>query len=59
MKALIEKIKTFLSCEEALSVTEYAVMLAFIALFAIAALTQFGTHVSGLYSAIDATMPGT
>lgn len=59
MTALIQGIKTFLICEEALSATEYAVMLAFIAMLAIAALTQFGTHVSGLYSAVDATLPNT
>ena len=59
VKGLVEGIKAFAICDEALSTTEYAVMLAFIALFAIAALTQFGTHVSGLYSAIDETMPGT
>ena len=57
MTALIQKIKTFLSCEEALTTTEYAVMLAFIAVFTIAALTQFGTHISGIYSAIAATVP--
>jgi Flp pilus assembly pilin Flp len=57
MNALFRKAGLFLRSEDGPTGTEYAILLAMIAMFAIVALSQFGEHVSGLYSVVDGTMP--
>ncbi len=57
MKALLAKAGTFLRAEDGPTATEYAIMLALIAMFAVAAFGQFGDRVSGIYSVVDTTMP--
>jgi Flp pilus assembly pilin Flp len=57
MRALLGKTRVFLRSESGPTATEYAIMLALIAMFAVAAFGQFGRRVSGLYSMVDGTMP--
>ena len=57
MKALLGKTREFLRSESGPTATEYAIMLALIAMFAVAAFGQFGLRVSGIYSVVDGTMP--
>lgn len=56
MNALFRQAKLFLRSEEGPSATEYAILLAMIAMFAVAAFSQFGDRVSGIYSVVDSTM---
>jgi len=52
-----KKFQRFLKSEDGPTAVEYAIMMALIIVGAIAALSQFGTHVSGIYSSIAGTMP--
>ena len=57
MKALFRHAELLLRSEEGPSGTEYAILLALIAMFAVAAFSQFGDKMSGIYSIVDGTMP--
>ncbi len=57
MKALSERVWALLRSENGPTATEYAVMLALIAMFAVAAFGSFGDRISGIYSVVDGTMP--
>jgi pilus assembly protein Flp/PilA len=57
VKALVAKTWKFLRADDGPTATEYAVMLALIAMVAVAAFGQFGERVSGIYSVVDSTMP--
>ncbi|MCP4248721.1 MAG: Flp family type IVb pilin [bacterium] len=59
MFKLKEQIKRFLRSEDGPTATEYAIMLALIAMAVVVAMRQFGEHVSGIYVYIDGTMPTT
>ena len=57
MKALLDRTKALWRSQDGPTATEYATMLALIAMFAVAAFSQFGDRVSGIYSVIKGTMP--
>ncbi len=57
MKALIKKLKLFVHDEAGPTATEYAILLSLIAMMAVVAMSQFGAHVSGIYSYIDGAVP--
>ena len=56
MQGFLNRAKTFLKSEDGPTATEYAVMLALIIVVAIAAISSLGTKVSGMFSAVDATL---
>ena len=57
MDALGKTFRRLIVEENGPTATEYAVLLALIAMSIVVAMSQFGTKVSGIYSYIDTTMP--
>ncbi len=56
MKALVNRMKSFLMEEEGATATEYAVMLALIIVVALGAITALGTKVSQTFADIEGSM---
>lgn len=56
MDAAVRRIVRFLRSQEGPTATEYAVLLALIALSVVSALALFGDHMNNLYLAVDATL---
>ena len=56
MQAILRRTKQFLCETDGPTATEYAVMLALIIIVAITAISSLGTKVSGIFSAVDATL---
>ena len=56
MQSIIARTKQFLLDTDGPTATEYAVMLALIIVVSIAAISALGTKVSGIFSAVDATL---
>ncbi len=57
MKALINRVKSFLVEEDGATATEYAVMLALIVVIALGAISALGTKVSQTFTDIETAMP--
>ncbi len=57
MKALVNRVKSFLRSEDGPTATEYAVMLALIIVVAIAAITTLGGTVSGIFTNVNSALP--
>ena len=57
MKALINRVKSFIREEEGATATEYAVMLALIIVISLGAITALGTKVSSTFTDIETAMP--
>ena len=53
MRKLADLVRSFVREDEALAVTEYAIMLALIALVAVGAISGVGTSVAGTYAGLD------
>ena len=58
MKNVMHRVKNFLQSEDGPTATEYAVMLALIIIVALGAITGLGTTVSGIFTNVDAALPG-
>jgi len=57
MKALKERIRSFLVSEDGPTATEYAVMLALIIIVALAAITLLGEKVQGIFTNVEGALP--
>jgi pilus assembly protein Flp/PilA len=57
MSNFLTRAKSFLRSEDGPTATEYAVMLALIIIVALAAITQLGTTVSGIFTSVDGALP--
>jgi len=57
MKALKERIHSFMVSEDGPTATEYAVMLALIIIVALAAIESLGTKVSSIFSNVESNLP--
>ncbi len=57
MNNFLNRAKCFLKSEDGPTATEYAVMLALIIIVALAAITQLGTTVSGIFTTVDGQLP--
>lgn len=57
MKALINRVKSFLVEDDGATATEYAVMLALIIVIALGAISALGTKVSGTFVDVEAALP--
>ncbi len=57
MKALKERIHSFLVSEDGPTATEYAVMLALIIIVALAAIESLGTKVQSIFSNVESSLP--
>jgi pilus assembly protein Flp/PilA len=53
MKAVVNRIQTFIRSEDGPTATEYAVMLALIIVAAITTIGLLGTKVNDMFSAVD------
>jgi pilus assembly protein Flp/PilA len=58
MKALKERIHSFMVSEDGPTATEYAVMLALIIIVALGAISALGTKVSGIFTASTTALEG-
>ncbi|NLE29560.1 MAG: Flp family type IVb pilin [Phycisphaerae bacterium] len=56
MKALKERIHSFMVSEDGPTATEYAVMLALIIIVALAAITTLGDKVKNIFTGIDSKL---
>ncbi len=56
MDDAVRRIVRFLRSQEGPTATEYAVLLALIALAVVGALALFGEHMNNLYLAVDTTL---
>jgi pilus assembly protein Flp/PilA len=57
MKALKERIHSFIVSEDGPTATEYAVMLALIIIVALGAITTLGTKVSSVFTGVEGKLP--
>jgi pilus assembly protein Flp/PilA len=57
MKALKERIHSFLVSEDGPTATEYAVMLALIIIVALAAIETLGTKVQSIFTNVETSLP--
>ena len=57
MSNFLTRAKSFLRSEDGPTASEYAVMLALIIIVALAAITQLGTTVSGIFTSVDGALP--
>jgi pilus assembly protein Flp/PilA len=57
MKALINRVKSFIREEDGATATEYAVMLALIIVISLGAISALGTKVSSTFVDIETAMP--
>ena len=57
MKALVNRVKSFLVSEDGPTATEYAVMLALIIIVALAAITALGNKVSSVFGNVKTALP--
>ncbi len=57
MKALKERIHSFVVSEDGPTATEYAVMLALIIIVALGAITLLGTKVQGIFTNVEGALP--
>lgn len=57
MQTLWMTFRRLITEEDGPTATEYAVLLALIAMSVVVAMSQFGGHVSGIYNYIDGEMP--
>lgn len=58
MNDFLNRAKCFLKSEDGPTATEYAVMLALIIIVALAAITQLGSTVKGIFTAVDTSLTG-
>lgn len=57
MKALINRVKSFLVSEDGPTATEYAVMLALIIIVALTAITALGDKVNDIFTNVESALP--
>ncbi|NLX04419.1 MAG: Flp family type IVb pilin [Phycisphaerae bacterium] len=57
MKALKERVKSFIVSEDGPTATEYAVMLALIIIVALAAITLLGSKVNSIFTNVEGQLP--
>jgi len=57
MKALKERIHSFIVSEDGPTATEYAVMLALIIIVALGAISLLGTKVQGIFTDVTSSLP--
>lgn len=57
MKAVWNRVKSFLVEDEGATATEYAVMLALIIVIALGAISALGTKVSDTFADVEAALP--
>ncbi|MEP0844534.1 MAG: Flp family type IVb pilin [Phycisphaerae bacterium] len=57
MKALVNRVKSFVVSEDGPTATEYAVMLALIIIVAMAGITLLGDKVNTIFSNVSNTLP--
>ncbi len=56
MNDFLNRAKCFLKSEDGPTATEYAVMLALIIIVALAAITQLGSTVKGIFTTVDTSL---
>ena len=57
MKALVNRVRSFLVNEDGPTATEYAVMLALIIIVAMAGITLLGTKVNSIFTTVSGALP--
>lgn len=57
MKALVNRVKSFVVSEDGPTATEYAVMLALIIIVAMAGITLLGNKVNSIFSNVQSGLP--
>ncbi len=58
MNTLVRRLLRSLQADDGPTATEYALLVGLICVAAISALSNFGNHMTNLWTAVDGTMPG-